>query len=98
MKGKGECTSNQNTITCFVEAAFYLKIHPFANIHFNIVNKNRICRDNATSMLNSCTELLSYNELSFLRPLSTQALRCIYRKHRSTVQFNSSLTKLLARH
>lgn len=23
----------------------------FANIHFNIVNKNRICRDNATSML-----------------------------------------------
>lgn len=75
-----------------------MKIHPFANIHFNIVNKNRICRDNATSMLNSCTELLSYNELSFLRPLSTQAIRCIYRKHRSTVQFNSSLTKLLARH
>ena len=23
----------------------------FANIHFKIVNKNRICRDNATSML-----------------------------------------------
>lgn len=35
----------------FVEAAFIWKSTHFANIHFNIVNKNRICRDNATSML-----------------------------------------------
>lgn len=34
----------------------------FANIHFNIVNKNRICRDNATSMLK-----LMYR-IAFLQP------------------------------
>lgn len=51
-KGKWKCISDQNTITKVLwKLHFIWKSTHFANIHFNIVNKNRICRDNATRML-----------------------------------------------
>lgn len=52
IKEKRKCTSHQNNITKVCGSCILFENPPiFANIHFNIVNKNRICRDNATSRL-----------------------------------------------
>lgn len=89
VNGNGRYHSGfHTTMNSSVEAAFYLKIHPFLLTY--ILNKNRICGDNAANMLNSCTELLSCLWLSFLRPqMPPKLVWCIYKAPINSAASNS---------
>lgn len=69
----------------------------FANIHFNIVNKNRICKDNATSMLKLMYRIAFLQQTFLLKaPLNPNVKMYLHKAPINSAVY--LLTKLLARH